>query len=54
MFKQVKICEMFELCDVVEHLRHFGGVVSSLLYSDKTTWLLLWKIRLETPWKFHF
>ena len=30
-FKQVKICEMFELCDVVEHLRHFGGVVSGLL-----------------------
>ena len=31
MFKQVKICEVFELCDVLEHLRHFRGVVSSLL-----------------------
>ena len=29
IFKQVKICEMFEPCDVVEHLEHFGGIVPS-------------------------
>ena len=31
IFKQVKICEMFELCNTMEHLRHFSGVVSSLV-----------------------
>ena len=31
IFKQVKICEMFEPCDVVEHLRHFSGIVPSLV-----------------------
>ena len=31
IFKQVKISEMFKLCDVVKHLRHFSGIVPSLV-----------------------
>ena len=31
LFKQVKISEMFKLCDVVKHLRHFSGIVPSLV-----------------------
>ena len=31
IFKQVQICEMFEPCDVVEHLRHISGIVPSLV-----------------------
>ena len=26
----------------------------SCVYSNKTTWLLQWKISFENPWKFHF
>ena len=50
MFKQVKICEMFELCDVVEHLRHFGGVVSGLVCTlTKLHGFCSGKYLLKTP-----
>ena len=35
-------------------LGHFDGIVSSLVYSDETTWHPRWKIPLENLWKHHF
>ena len=35
IFKQVQICETFELCGVLEHVGHLDGIVPSLVCTVK-------------------